>query len=183
MYFTSGLECEDHNQVAMWPEADQRDFSESLPYPYLGQINEQDLEAELQGEILKVILKKTTSRFGLMIIGGDQPGELLQIMSIVPGSVADRDGRLQVGDVLVRINSISILRYSNRMMVELLQSLPLYSDVEIEIRRGYPLPELHRLPQHEKASVSVVKGSFGSSLGEQRCEINLLFQVMLLSDS
>ncbi len=99
-------------------------------------------------------LQKTTSGFGFTIIGGDRPGELLQIKSIVRGSVADRDGRLLVGDVLVRINRISVLTYNHRKVVDLFQSLPLNSEVSVEVRRGYPLQEFHgdELPSYHESS-------------------------------
>ena len=130
--------------AARWPDAglgDQVDGGGHYPYPYPNPPNtEQDLEADLQGDTLTVGLLKTTSGFGFTIIGGDRAGELLQIKSIVRGSVADRDGRLHVGDVLVRINGISVLSYSHKKVVELFQSIPLDSDVQIEVRRGYPLP-------------------------------------------
>lgn len=178
--------------AAMWPDAGLSNYH-NYPYP-TAQMSDQDLEAELQGDIERVSLKKTTSGFGFTIIGGDRPGELLQIKSIVRGSVAERDGRLQVGDVLVRINGISVLTYSHKKVVDLFQNLPLDSDVMIEIRRGYPLPELRadELPTYndsnwsyakqnsvpfansyvpappEKLVVSIIKGplGFGFSLGE-----------------
>ena len=90
----------------MWPEAGQ----DSCLYP--NQISEQDCKAELQGEVLTVTLKKTASGIGFMIIGGDHPGRSIWIVRIGGGSVANRDRRLQGGDVLVRINGISILTYS-----------------------------------------------------------------------
>ena len=159
----------------MWPNLD----SYAYPHPE----PKQDLETQLQGEVLKVILKKTTSGFGFTVTGGERPGMWVQFTKIVPGSVADRDGRLQVGDVLVRINGISVVTYTHRMVVVLFQSLPMNSDVEIEICREYPLhtntrlpqPEeeypLHtntRLPQSEENHVSVVRGplGFGFSLGK-----------------
>ena len=178
--------------AAMWPNAGLSNY-DNYPYPN-AQMSDQDLEAELQGDIERVSLKKTTSGFVFTIIGGDRPGELLQIKSIVRGSVAERDGRLQVGDVLVRINGISVLTYSHKKVVDLFQNLPLDSDVMIEIRRGYPLPELRadELPTYndsnwsyakqnsvpfansygpappEKLVVSIIKGplGFGFSLGE-----------------
>ena len=99
-------------------------------------------------------LQKTASGFGFTIIGGDRPGELLQIKSIVRGSVADRDGQLQVGDVLVRINGISVLTYNHRKVVDLFQSLPLNSEVSIEVRRGYPLQEFRsdELPAYNESN-------------------------------
>ena len=176
--------------AAMWPDAGLVDHTDShYPYPYQ-QPSEQDLEAQLQGEVIKVALAKTASGFGFTIIGGDRPGELLQIKSIVKGSTSDRDGRLSIGDVLVRINGISVLSYSHRKVVELFQTLPLNSQVIIEVRRGYPLPNFqndelptyndsnrsygepmpnsmqqnnscHAAPPPERVMVSIVKGPLG----------------------
>lgn len=180
----------------MWPDAGLRDYGDNYPYPYPAYPtppNEQDLEDDLQGDIVKAMLPKTAKGFGFTIIGGDRPGELLQIKSIVQDSVAERDGRLVVGDVLVRINGISVLTYSHRKVVELFQSLRLGSDVEVEIRRGYPLPNargpMDDLPSYEhsreggyddpppqmsgggsgeRVMVTIIKGplGFGFSLGE-----------------
>lgn len=141
--FQSTAAMEKHREAeaaALWPDAGLRDYGDNYPYPYPTPPHEQDLEGDLQGEVVTVVLTKTTQGFGFTIIGGDRPGELLQIKNIVEGSVADRDGRLMVGDVLVRINGISVLTYSHRKVVDLFQSLRLGSDVEVEVRRGYPLP-------------------------------------------
>lgn len=138
----------------MWPDAGLRDFQDGgYPYPYQ-QPSEHDLEAQLQGEPISVRLTKTAQGFGFTIIGGDRPGELLQIKSIVRGSVAERDGSLLVGDVLVRINGICVLGYSHRKVVELFQSLPLNCEVNIEVRRGYPLPDYRNddLPPYQDPS-------------------------------
>lgn len=141
--------------AAMWPEAQLGDQVDNYPYPYAqNQPSEQDLEADLHGEVIYVSLQKTASGFGFTIIGGDRAGELLQIKSIVRGSVADHDGRLLVGDVLVRINGISVLTYNHRKVVDLFQSLPLNSDVSVEVRRGYPLQEFRgdELPSYNESS-------------------------------
>ncbi len=196
--------------AAMWPDAHLGDQADSYPYPYPGQNqpSEQDLEADLRGEVIFVTLQKTASGFGFTIIGGDRVGELLQIKSIVRDSVADRNGRLMVGDVLVRINGISVLTYNHRKVVDLFQSLPLNSDVSIEVRRGYPLQEFRgdELPsyesshhgyndynppqdnypyqnqqQPEKVAVHIVKGplGFGFSLGNiQSCNSSCMYVYM-----
>lgn len=138
--------------AAMWPDAG---LADNYPYPYPHQQpSEQDLEAELHGDTVYVSLQKTASGFGFTIIGGDRPGELLQIKSIVRGSVSDHDGRLRVGDVLVRINGISVLTYNHRKVVDLFQSLPLNSEVSIEVRRGYPLQDFRgdELPSYNESS-------------------------------
>ncbi|XP_064400489.1 uncharacterized protein LOC135346702 isoform X2 [Halichondria panicea] len=136
-----------------YPEKNQATFLVNRQPPET-QPTEQDLEADLHGEVIYVSLQKTVSGFGFTIIGGDRPGELLQIKSIVRGSVADRDGRLLVGDVLVRINGISVLTYNHRKVVDLVQSLPLNSDVSVEVRRGYPLQEFRgdELPSYHESS-------------------------------
>lgn len=178
--------------AALWPDAGLRDYPDSYPYPYQQPPTEQDLEADLQGEVIHISLSKTPQGFGFTIIGGDRLGELLQIKSIVRGSVADRDGRLKVGDVLVRINGISVLTYNHRKVVDLFQSINLGTDVQIEVRRGYPLPDFppgEQLPSYsesnqgymrneppppdqeampERVVVSIIKGplGFGFSLGE-----------------
>ena len=187
--------------AAMWPDAGLRDYPDSYPYPYQQPPSEQDLEADLQGEVIHVILSKTPQGFGFTIIGGDRPGELLQIKSIVHGSVADMDGRLRVGDVLVRINGISVLTYNHRKVVDLFQSIKLGTDVQIEVRRGYPLPDFppgEQLPSYsesnqgynrgeppppgqgampERVVVSIIKGplGFGFSLGECVCTVYIPF--------
>ena len=178
----------------MWPDAGLREYGDNYPYPYPTPPNEQDLEADLQGQVVKVTLQKTAQGFGFTIIGGDRPGELLQIKSIVRGSIAETDGRLMIGDVLVRINGISVLTYSHRKVVDLFQSLRLGSDVAIEVRRGYPLPDTQRpvedLPSYESSRgygeppqmfgervlVNIIKGplGFGFSLGKCIHTVSLL---------
>ena len=105
--------------------------------------------------------------FGFTIIGGDRPGEPLQIKRIMAGSVAERDGRLMMADILVSINGISVLTYSHRKVVELFRSLQIGMDATIEVRRGYPLPD-NDFPEGKVMMARVVKGplGFGFSLGE-----------------
>lgn len=179
--------------AAMWPDAglqefngqlDPQDYNDAYPYPYPIPSSDEELESALQGQVLVVTLQKTDQGFGFTIIGGDRPGELLQIRNIVRGSVADMDGQLQIGDVLVRINRISVLTYSHRKVVELFQSLTFGSDVGIEVRRGYPLPDAQRPPDDlpaynesnqeydmgDRVMVHIIKGplGFGFSLGESQ---------------
>lgn len=142
--------------AAQWPDAGLR--TEFVDYPSHGipSTNTHDIEATLQGDPIVVTLTKNPTGFGFTIIGGDRPGELLQIRNIVRGGVADRDGRLRVGDVLVKVNRESVVTYSHHRVVELFQSIPLHSEVHLEIRRGYPLPEYQRdeLPSYSDANIS-----------------------------
>ena len=140
--------------------------------------SEQDLEANFPGEMIYVSLRKTSWGFGFTIIGGNRPRELLEIKNIVRGSVADTDGRLRVGDVLVRINGISVLNYNHQKVINLFRSINLGTDVQIEVLREYPLPAFppgDQLPSYpgqgampERVVVNIIKGplGFGFSLGE-----------------
>eukprot|EP00731_Ephydatia_muelleri_P003212 Em0001g3212a len=107
-----------------------------------------------QGEVVKTTLLKTATHFGFTIIGGDRPGELLQIKTIQKGSAADKDGRLQVGDVIVYINGILVLTYNHHKVVDLFKSIPMGSTVTLEVRRGYPLPDYQddKLPPYTASS-------------------------------
>ena len=119
-----------------------------------GEGGEQDLEADLQGEVVKTTLLKTAAGFGFTIIGGDRPGELLLIKTIQKGSAADKDGQLQVGEVIVYINGISVLTYNHHKVVDLFNSIPMGSTVTLEVRRGYPLPDYQddKLPPYTASS-------------------------------
>ena len=150
--------------AAQWPEAGLASDYPDYPgkqggYPgdmmmEGGEGGEQDLEADLQGEVVKTTLLKTAAGFGFTIIGGDRPGELLQIKTIQKGSAADKDGRLQVGDVIVYINGISVLTYNHHKVVDLFKSIPMGSTVTLEVRRGYPLPDYQddKLPPYTASS-------------------------------
>ena len=137
----------------------------------------QDIEAALEGEVIHVTLIKTSLGFGFTIIGGDQPGELIQILHIVAGGAADQDGRLKLGDVIIRVNGISVLNYSRQKVADLFKGIYSGTEVKIEVCRGYPLPDFasdKQLPAYsnpilsDRILVSIIKGDlgFGFSLGK-----------------
>ena len=115
----------------MWPNAGLGQFG------YGGMDEEEHrMEERLQGDVIQTVLIKNEQGFGFTIVGGDQRGDVLRIKSIVPGSVSDRDGRLAVGDVIVRINGQSVLSFTHQEVVDLFHNLPLHSRVKIEARRS-----------------------------------------------
>ena len=156
----AALEKQREAEAALqWPNAGLMEYTdgEFNDYPPTTEMpTPQEIEANLKGEVLKVILTKNPTGFGFTIIGGDRPGELLQIRSIVQGGVADRDGQLKVGDVLVRVNGESVVTYNHHKVVDLFQSIPMHSPVELEIRRGYPLPETmgDELPSYSESNLN-----------------------------
>ena len=149
--------------AAQWPNAGLMDYPDFPQYPQqpltprdMLHVSADEIEANLKGEVVKVVLIKNPTGFGFTIIGGDRPGELLQIRSIVRGGVADKDGQLRVGDVLVRVNNESVVTYNHHRVVDLFQSIPMHTQVELEVRRGYPLPDHanDELPSYSDANVS-----------------------------
>ncbi|XP_035677580.1 membrane-associated guanylate kinase, WW and PDZ domain-containing protein 1-like isoform X3 [Branchiostoma floridae] len=95
---------------------------------------------ELMGEMIETLLVKSERGFGFTIVGGDEPGEFLQVKSVVPGSPAAEDGKLETGDVIVFVNDTCVLGYTHSDVVGLFQTIPPGQRVRLECRRGYPLP-------------------------------------------
>ena len=142
-----------------------------------------DSENELEPEMVQVTLLMMESGLGFTITGGVDTGEATHISAITPGGIADWDGRLQVGDVLVRINRISLKKYTQMMVMDLIQSLPLESYVDMEVRRDLNSQQLNRQvvsspeavhqEELERLTVHVVKGSqgFGFFVGMYICVV------------
>ncbi len=97
-------------------------------------------------------LPMTAMGFGFTLIGGDKKGEPIRIGHIEKGGVAEKDGRLMVGDALVKVNKISLQTYSHQDVVELFKKLKLGSDVSIEVSRGYD-PESLSVFQMSKLAI------------------------------
>ena len=89
---------------------------------------------------IRTVLYKGSRGFGFTIVGGDQPGELLQIKSIVPDGAASKDGILRTGDALIKVNGMSVLSKTHQDVVNMFQAMPIGEAVELEMVRGYPLP-------------------------------------------
>ena len=128
-----------------WPDVE---FSQSLPPAYT--VNGSNHEPrsypyfidgqQLQGQVIRTELLKGYRGFGFTIVGGDQVGELLQVKSIVPDGAAAKDGKLQTGDALMRVNGASVMSLSHQDVVSMFQAMPMGDSVELEVIRGYPLP-------------------------------------------
>ena len=77
---------------------------------------------KLQGETFRVSLRKGAKGFGFTIVGGEQPGEVLQVNNIVRGGAADTDKRLRTGDIIMRLNGRNVLSWSHSDIIKFLQS-------------------------------------------------------------
>ena len=77
---------------------------------------------KLKGETVRVGLRKGPKGFGFTIIGGERPGEVLQINNIVRGGAAHLDGRLKTGDTILRLNGRNVLSWTHQDIVRFLQT-------------------------------------------------------------
>ncbi|CAG5105049.1 Oidioi.mRNA.OKI2018_I69.chr1.g1788.t1.cds [Oikopleura dioica] len=87
-----------------------------------------------------VVLHNEGSGFGFGIVGGKATG--VQIKTILPDGLADRDGRLQSGDTILKINDIDLSGMGSKEAATILQETG--STVKLEIARG-ELPTFNQL--------------------------------------
>lgn len=113
-------------------------------------------------EQITTVLQKSSRGFGFTIVGGDHPDEMLQVKSIVPGGPASVDGKIRVGDALVKVNGMSVVGRSHRYVVGMFQHMPPSEEVELDLIRGHPLPFEPDDPNvHSIGSYTAVPGNHG----------------------
>jgi multiple PDZ domain protein len=87
-----------------------------------------------------IVLQNEGSGFGFGIVGGKATG--VQIKTILPNGLADRDGRLQSGDTILKINDIDLSGMGSKEAATILQETG--TTVKLEIARG-ELPTFNQL--------------------------------------
>ncbi|KAM3727077.1 Membrane-associated guanylate kinase, WW and PDZ domain-containing protein [Dirofilaria immitis] len=98
--------------------------------------------SQLRGELITTRIIKGPKGLGFTLIGNDGSSlqdEFLQIKNVIPGGPAHRDGILQMGDVLVYVNSECVLGASQAHACLIFQSIGVGELVTLQICRGYPL--------------------------------------------
>ncbi|KAK6109632.1 PDZ domain (Also known as DHR or GLGF) family protein [Brugia pahangi] len=98
--------------------------------------------SQLRGELITTRIVKGPKGLGFTLIGNDGSSlqdEFLQIKNVIPGGPAHRDGILQMGDVLVYVNSECVLGASQAHACLIFQSIAVGELVTLQICRGYPL--------------------------------------------
>ncbi|XP_043836002.1 FERM and PDZ domain-containing protein 2 isoform X1 [Dromiciops gliroides] len=74
-----------------------------------------------EGYLIEVDLEKRgTGSLGFALTGG-RNGHSFLIKAVSPGSIADLDGRLQAGDVLLKVNGKSVLGQPHRAVIDLIR--------------------------------------------------------------
>ncbi|XP_072483800.1 FERM and PDZ domain-containing protein 2 isoform X3 [Notamacropus eugenii] len=84
--------------------------------------------------------KRGTGSLGFALTGG-RNGHSFQIKAISPGSIADLDGRLQAGDILLKVNGKSILGQPHRVVIDLIRQTQ--GTVRLTVRRSTDVNSSH----------------------------------------
>jgi len=95
-----------------------------------------NIHMSLEGEVIDVILCKGERGFGFTIIGGDEPGEFIQIKSIVAQGLTG----VIPGDMLLRVNDEAVLGRPHRDVVKMFEHVAPGQTAALQLLRGYPLP-------------------------------------------
>lgn len=84
-------------------------------------------EPIIPGRLCQIEIHRGYSDMGIHIVGGcDTPLITTVIQQIKPGSIADKDGRLQPGDHILKLNGIDLASNTHREVIELFsQAIPL----------------------------------------------------------
>uniref|UniRef100_UPI00358FE81B membrane-associated guanylate kinase, WW and PDZ domain-containing protein 2-like n=1 Tax=Myxine glutinosa TaxID=7769 RepID=UPI00358FE81B len=96
--------------------------------------------ATLRGAAVTALLRKTSRGFGFTVVGGDSPGEPVQVRGLVPGGPATEDGHMAPGDVITHVDGECVLGRTQSEVVDLLRTAPIGATVRLDLCRGYPLP-------------------------------------------
>ncbi|XP_068923170.1 FERM and PDZ domain-containing protein 2 [Petaurus breviceps papuanus] len=94
-----------------------------------------------EGYLIEVDLEKRgTGSLGFALTGG-RNGHSFHIKAISPGSIADLDGRLQAGDILLKVNGKSILGQPHRAVIDLIRQTQ--GTVKLTVRRSTTVNSSH----------------------------------------
>ncbi|CAK1546136.1 unnamed protein product [Leptosia nina] len=84
-------------------------------------------------ETIEVTLERGVSGLGLSIAGGESGGDV-SVSRIAPAGAAKRDGRLQIGDILLQVNDVSVENAPHSIAVDVLQNAG--NIVRLRVRRA-----------------------------------------------
>ncbi|XP_075971557.1 discs large homolog 1-like protein isoform X3 [Anticarsia gemmatalis] len=92
-----------------------------------------DSDSESVWETAEVTLERGASGLGLSIAGGETGGDV-SITRLAVGGAAQKDGRLQIGDILLQVNDISVEGAPHSVAVDALQKAG--NVVRLRVRRA-----------------------------------------------
>lgn len=92
-----------------------------------------DSDNESVWETADVTLERGASGLGLSIAGGETGGDV-SITRLAVGGAAQKDGRLQIGDILLNVNDVSVMDTPHSVAVDALQKAG--NLVKLRVRRA-----------------------------------------------
>jgi C-terminal processing protease CtpA/Prc len=78
----------------------------------------------VSGEVLSIELTKDEHGLGFGLVGGIDVSKPIIVKSLFPGQIAEQDGRLKLGDVLLEVNGKRVQSMSHKDVVTLLRQSP-----------------------------------------------------------
>lgn len=106
-------------------------------------LGQQDMVVSTEwAQVESIDLINEESGLGFGIIGGRSTGVVVK--TILPGGVADRDGRLQIGDHILQINDVNLRGMSSEQVAQVLRIAG--TDVRLIVARPIePSSDVHVL--------------------------------------
>ncbi|XP_067317853.1 PDZ domain-containing protein 9 [Anolis sagrei] len=107
---------------------------------------------------VKTNIQMEEDGLGLILI---QNGPYIQIASLVEKSTAERDGKLQSGDTLLKIGHANVLGWTLRELRQLLHTTPIGTVLQIQVYRDFM-----KLPKRWEAAIDNIPERRGPAIEE-----------------
>uniref|UniRef100_A0A915EKW2 Uncharacterized protein n=1 Tax=Ditylenchus dipsaci TaxID=166011 RepID=A0A915EKW2_9BILA len=95
-------------------------------------------------EVEEVLLDASSTGLGFSISGGrdrdPEPDHYIRVTDISPGGAVDRDGRIKVGDVILKVNHTDVVNVDHQFAVDALQGAGTF--VQLLVKRLKPYRSL-----------------------------------------
>ncbi|XP_019644606.1 PREDICTED: tyrosine-protein phosphatase non-receptor type 13-like [Branchiostoma belcheri] len=91
------------------------------------------------GDVFEVALRKTSNSLGLSVTGGVNTSVKyggIYVKTLFPNGAADVDGRVRIGDRVLKVNGVSLTNVTHKQAVEAMRNSPQVTTLLIE--RGVP---------------------------------------------
>ncbi|XP_035670217.1 tyrosine-protein phosphatase non-receptor type 13-like [Branchiostoma floridae] len=91
------------------------------------------------GDVFEVALRKTSNSLGLSVTGGVNTSVKyggIYVKTLFPNGAADVDGRVRIGDRVLKVNGVSLTNVTHKQAVEAMRNSPQVTTLLIE--RGIP---------------------------------------------
>ncbi|CAI5792101.1 domain-containing 9 [Podarcis lilfordi] len=143
---------------------DEEETSSTDSDDYYSWDTDEDTSSDMSGSehtlsaTVKTNIQMGEQGLGLILI---QNGPYIQISSLVEKSAAVRDGKLQPGDILIKIGHANVLGWTLRELRQLLHTTLIGTVLQIQVYR-----EFMKLPVRWETAIDSIPERKGAKLGE-----------------